>query len=398
MKPPKTSTKKSPKPPPVPPPWWDRALLPRQNVMRVGPIAMLLNHALTTGGRILTGACKSLLMGKDPIDPRSPRSPWEGPYNQLISELAGVVRGQVLYRSRPILGYGPVECWITWETGAITSEMSPDGLVSLNIATLEPEMFQAVKSVLVEHLATDDQRRSAYVLTQGSGGPGLSEFDLPDVPFEWTNYAPEVQAAFHRIQQDLESSSPRGRLSIIEGEPGTGKTWLVRGLIQSTLAATFILLPSHLMLDLAGPTLIPTLLAAKQQAAAKNQPIVLILEDADNCLTSRSAGADPAAVSALLNLSDGILGGSLDIRVVCTTNLGVQSIDPALLRPSRLNEHVTITALAPGHAENVYLRLSGGVLPTNYVFDTPLTLAQIYRLHQDVLLSEEGEDEGEDET
>ena len=61
----------------------------------------------------------------------------------------------------------------------------------------------------------------------------------------------------------------------------------------------------------------------------------MILEDADAVLMSR--GSDNRdEVSALLNLSDGMLGDFLSLHIICTINCRVTEIDQALLRPGRL--------------------------------------------------------------
>ena len=44
-------------------------------------------------------------------------------------------------------------------------------------------------------------------------------------------------------------------------------------------------------------------------------------------------------VSAILNLSDGMLADFLRLQIICTINCSAADIDPALLRPGRLLCH-----------------------------------------------------------
>ena len=64
----------------------------------------------------------------------------------------------------------------------------------------------------------------------------------------------------------------------------------------------------------------------------------MILEDSDAALMTR-AGDNRNKVSALLNLSDGMLGDFLRLQIFCTINCSIAEIDPALLRPGRIIEH-----------------------------------------------------------
>jgi ATP-dependent 26S proteasome regulatory subunit len=44
-------------------------------------------------------------------------------------------------------------------------------------------------------------------------------------------------------------------------------------------------------------------------------------------------------VSAILNISDGMLADFLSLQIICTINCSAADIDPALLRPGRLLCH-----------------------------------------------------------
>ena len=67
-------------------------------------------------------------------------------------------------------------------------------------------------------------------------------------------------------------------------------------------------------------------------------------------------------VSALLNLSDGMLGDFLSLHIICTINCRVLDIDQALLRPGRLICHRKFERLKAEQADRLAAHL-GRSLP-----------------------------------
>ena len=201
------------------------------------------------------------------------------------------------------------------------------------------------------------------------------------------NYTPTVMEDFNYIITDLRSSHPSGRISIIEGEPGTGKTHLIRGLLDKLPDTMFVLISPDIVPSLAGPELLPLLLSTKNNQA-KSGPIVLVLEDADRCLVTREAG-NMSQIQSLLNLGDGILGSLLDLRIIATTNASKLDMEAAILRPGRLSKRLEVGPLDYSTAEGVFRRLCpNSNLPKElhlpYDFDKTksfkMTLAEVYSL------------------
>lgn len=126
-------------------------------------------------------------------------------------------------------------------------------------------------------------------------------------------------------------------LTIFEGPPGTGKTSYLRHLI-SQLREThcfFFVAPCmvHFICD-------PDMIGfwTKQQRRHKDKQFVMVLEDAEKALMKR-AGDNRTQVSAILNMTDGMLADFLKLQVICTINCKSDEIDEALLRPGRLLAH-----------------------------------------------------------
>lgn len=123
-------------------------------------------------------------------------------------------------------------------------------------------------------------------------------------------------------------------LSIFEGRPGTGKSFYLRhlmGVLQESHRFYFI--PTAILGVLSKPEFIG--FWAEQRRSHARRKFVVILEDSDAALMTRGAD-NREQVSAILNLSDGMLADFLRLQIICTINCSATDLDPALLRPGRL--------------------------------------------------------------
>ncbi|MBE0544514.1 MAG: AAA family ATPase [Verrucomicrobia bacterium] len=126
-------------------------------------------------------------------------------------------------------------------------------------------------------------------------------------------------------------------LSIFEGRPGTGKSFYLRhlmGVLQESHRFYFI--PTAILGVLSKPEFIG--FWAEQRRSHARRKFVVILEDSDAALMTRGAD-NREQVSAILNLSDGMLADFLRLHLICTINCSATDLDPALLRPGRLLCH-----------------------------------------------------------
>ena len=126
-------------------------------------------------------------------------------------------------------------------------------------------------------------------------------------------------------------------LTIFEGKPGTGKTFYLRHLMGELKAThRFYFIPTAFMGILSKPEFIGFWTEQRQYHADKR--FVVVLEDSDGALMTRGMD-NREQVSAILNLTDGMLGDFLRLHIICTINCSASDIDPALLRPGRLICH-----------------------------------------------------------
>ncbi len=267
-----------------------------------------------------------------------------------------------------------------WEKGFInfTFDISTSGKSnsgSLNLYTNSERDLDAIEKICDEHFKNlfDDEPGTIYVLGLGANGLRLFELGYAGIAFEKENYDSAISDDFDYIVEELESETPTGRLVLLGGPPGTGKTYFLRGLVNQVKKAIFVFIPAQMVSQLSDPSFIPTLLETAEQE--EDGTIILIVEDADSILVERKAD-NMGSISALLNFTSGLLGDMIDIRVIATTNARRMEIDEAIMRDGRLSKHVTIKDITPEHAQKVFTRLTG---KDNLVYDGSPRLGQVYK-------------------
>jgi hypothetical protein len=176
------------------------------------------------------------------------------------------------------------------------------------------------------------------------------------------NYNDDFKEIHQTIIKRLSKKNDKG-LVLLHGKPGTGKTSYIRYLI-STLKKDVIFLPPNMASTITNPDLISILI--------DNPNSILAIEDAENIVVDREKdGHSP--VTALLNISDGLLSDCLNIQVICSFNTDLSKIDNALLRKGRLIANYEFKELTTEKAQLLSRKLG-----FKSIFDSPMTLTAIY--------------------
>ena len=183
------------------------------------------------------------------------------------------------------------------------------------------------------------------------------------------NYNDDLMEVHKHLKQILNKKNQSG-LVLLHGIPGTGKSTYLRYLIHG-IKKKVIFLPPKIAGNLDSPSMTSFLI--------DNPNSVIIIEDAEELIKSREGRGD-ANISMLLNLTDGILGESLGIQVVCTFNTNVRNIDRALMRKGRLIASYEFHHLAAPKTIALLEKLGHKQKNKN----NELTLAEIYCMNESI--------------
>ena len=164
----------------------------------------------------------------------------------------------------------------------------------------------------------------------------------------------------HLIEKEKSSE-----LILFYGEPGTGKSSLIKHLICNYPDNDFIFMDGTLLACASQEKLMSYFL--------DNENTIFILEDCEKSLMNRDNNYNPV-MPVLLNMTDGIIGDVLGIKLICTFNTALSNIDKALLRKGRLSLKYEFKPLCKEKVRKI--------LKDNTI-DKDMTLADIYNIEEE---------------
>lgn len=156
------------------------------------------------------------------------------------------------------------------------------------------------------------------------------------------NYVPRTREQLHEIMDWPTLAARPGRLIVLHGPPGTGKTTAIRALCREWAPHTvpgYLTDPevffrdagyvSDVLMDEMGS------FEDRIKIEERTKPALLIAEDCDEYLHADARVRSSAALGRLLNLTDGIVGDGTNVTIVVTTNEPLSQLHPALARSGR---------------------------------------------------------------
>jgi hypothetical protein len=225
-------------------------------------------------------------------------------------------------------------------------------------------VLEAATADAVEPVAVDEGRVAIGFWHQGARGPTKHERAIATAPWSQirTNYAGEVGAALERLLGMAPGRVP-GRLLLLHGPPGTGKTTALRALAhawRSWCDLEYVIDPERL-LAASGYLMHVALQGADRDGDDEPRRWrMLVLEDCDELIRSDAKESTGQSLSRLLNLTDGVIGQGLDVLVCITTNEPLSRLHPAIVRPGRCLAQIHVGRL-PRREAIAWLGTSEGI-------------------------------------
>lgn len=182
-------------------------------------------------------------------------------------------------------------------------------------------------------------------------------------------YNDDLAPVYEKIEDFVNSDERKCGIVILNGEPGTGKTTLLKHLITHS-KKNFLFLPPNQIMGLSSPSFTNLLF--------ENRDSIVVMEDCEEALKDRSQQNALSTVATLLNMSDGILGDVYNMKFICTFNADMDEVDKALMRKGRCIAKYTFKKLNKEKAKK--LLNERGITLDKY---EDMTLADIFYNEED---------------
>ncbi|KAG5921929.1 hypothetical protein E4U61_006049 [Claviceps capensis] len=237
-------------------------------------------------------------------------------------------------------------------TGIVQSSTGSNYVVRI-LSTLDRELLKPSSSVALHRHSNSlvdilpPEADSSIAMLGADEKPDVSYADVGglDMQKQEIREAVELPLTQFDLYKQIGIDPPRGVL--LYGPPGTGKTMLVKAVANSTTASFIRVVGSEFVQKYLGEG--PRMVRDVFRMARENSPAIIFIDEIDAIATKRfdaQTGADREVqriLLELLNQMDGFDQMS-NVKVIMATNRA-DTLDPALLRPGRLDRKIEFPSL-----------------------------------------------------
>jgi hypothetical protein len=199
---------------------------------------------------------------------------------------------------------------------------------------------------------------------------------------EWADVMGNYPASVAGRLSDFLAGGPEnliGHLGVLYGPPGTGKTTYLRAMAREwaeNARFSYIVDTDRLFGD---PGYLTQVILDEDDDYGCNRSSkwhVVICEDAEEFIASGAKAEVGQSLSRVLNLGDGMLGQGLKTLLLFTTNVAMDQLNPAVVRPGRCFLNLEIPSF--GATEAAGWLTAHGLSGKDTAVSGTITLAELY--------------------
>ena len=278
------------------------------------------------------------------------------------------------------------ECYITASCGEISSdpedfededygddeegeEQDNQSLnVKISVVANSKKKCKDILSSIKWRRAGEGKSQVAFCLLKSSYIDSVYK-DLTSIPFDSIkeNYNESVVNSVSNLISSIDKYDTG--IITLHGEPGTGKTYLIRSLLHEIRDKRKAIICSPASKFLRDANMLTTAMMTREKP-------IIILEDLGDAFKKDSAHMDHDQFNVLLNFTDGLFSLLREAIFILTFNIEHNDMNSAFLRPGRCIANIEVNSLPVNHVKKL--------LPGVTLDKREYTLAEVYAIKNDL--------------